>query len=90
MPRQTADVISDPREFWAFSATTAADWCLGLPTPVFSAIFSRSLKLVELFGARRANLRAAFGDPPIDVLRFAKQYGTPAIVDFLRMSLPGR
>ena len=53
-------------------------------TPVFSAIFSKSLELVELFVARGADLGATFGEPSRDVLGYAKVYGTPQIVAFLR------
>ena len=56
-------------------------------TPLFSAIFSKSLELVTLFVQRRANLDATFGDPKIDVIRYAQRHGTPAIVDFLQRSM---
>jgi uncharacterized protein len=56
-------------------------------TPIFSAIFSKSLALVQLFVERGANLSAAFGNPRIDIISYAERYGTPAIVDFLRESL---
>jgi ankyrin repeat protein len=54
------------------------------PTPVFGAIYSKSLELVELLGARGANLGATFGDPRIDVITYAQNHGTPEIVNCLR------
>jgi ankyrin repeat protein len=59
-------------------------------TPISSAIFSRSPELVELFVARGANLAATFGDPEIDIIRYAERHGTAAIVDFLRLSMKQR
>ena len=57
-------------------------------TPIFSAIYSKSLKLVELFVERSADLSATFGPPPqIDVISFAKEHGTPEIVSFLEKEL---
>jgi ankyrin repeat protein len=52
-------------------------------TPLFSAIFSKSLELVELFVRSGARLDATFGRPKIDVLSYARAYGTPDIVRFL-------
>ena len=53
-------------------------------TPIFGAIYSKSLELVKLFVERGSNLGATFGVPEIDVIGFAKRYGTPEIVAFLR------
>jgi ankyrin repeat protein len=55
-------------------------------TPIFSAIYSRNLELVELFVDRGANLDATFGDPQIDVIGFAKVHGTPPIESFLQQA----
>ncbi len=54
------------------------------PTPIFGAIYSKSLELVQLFVQRGANLGATFGDPKIDVITYAKRHGTPEIVTFLQ------
>jgi ankyrin repeat protein len=56
----------------------------GSPTPIFSAIYSKSLKLVQLFVERGANLGATFGDLNITVMSYAKRHGTPEIVAFLQ------
>jgi ankyrin repeat protein len=63
----------------------------GSATPIFSAIYSKSLSLVELFVERGVNLGATFGHPEIDVINFAKAHGTPEIVAFLQKaaSRPG-
>jgi ankyrin repeat protein len=53
-------------------------------TPIFSAVFSKSLSLVELFVNRGANLNARFGDPSVDLISYAQQHGTPEIVTYLR------
>lgn len=53
-------------------------------TPIFSAVFSNSLDLVDFFAARGADLSATFGDPPVDLLSYAEQYGTPEIAAYLR------
>ncbi len=59
-------------------------------TPIFSAIFSKSLELVKLFVERGADLGATCGPPKIDVIDFAKTYGTPEIITFLRSRLKRR
>lgn len=56
-------------------------------TPIFSAIYGRSLEVVKLFVEEGARLDAEFGDPVMDVLGYAKQYGTPEIVEFLQQSI---
>lgn len=54
-------------------------------TPIFSAIYSRSLELVKLFVDRGADLSATFSkSPKIDVLRFARENGSPEILKFLK------
>jgi ankyrin repeat protein len=58
-------------------------------TPIFSAIFSRSLPIVELFLDHGADLSATFSEPMIDVIRYAEQYGTPEIVSYLRLRMNG-
>jgi ankyrin repeat protein len=55
-----------------------------LATPIFSVVFSKSPALVELFADRGANLSASFGNPGIDLIRYAEQYGTSDIVTFLQ------
>jgi ankyrin repeat protein len=55
-------------------------------TPLFSAIFSKSRELVELFIRRGASLDATFGRPKIDVPSYALTYGTPEITRFLEGS----
>src|SRR5262249_8290821 len=57
------------------------------PTPIFGAIYGKSLKLVQLFVERGAHLGATFGDPKIDVINYAKRHGTPAIVTFLERAM---
>ena len=52
-------------------------------TPIFSAVFSKSLNLVKLFVERGADLGATIGDPPRDVITHARLYGTPEIVAYL-------
>lgn len=59
-------------------------------TPIFSAIFSKSLELVKLFVERGADLGATFGNPRIDVIAYATSYGTSEIVSFLRGRLKRR
>jgi ankyrin repeat protein len=59
-------------------------------TPVFSAVLSKSLELVKLFVERGADLGASFGDPKIDILSYARRYGTPAIVEFLGNTMSRR
>jgi ankyrin repeat protein len=60
-------------------------------TPIFSAIYSRSLKLVELFVDRGADLSAKFGPPPkIDLIRFATENGSPEILQFLKERMKRR
>lgn len=58
-------------------------------TPIFSAIYGRSLELVNLFIQNGARLDAQFGIPPIDVLSYANQYGTSEIVSFLEQQIGG-
>jgi ankyrin repeat protein len=91
----TSDGTSTPLEIAAGQGQyRACEWLLdhgadinrGLgqsATPIFSAIYSKSLDLVELFVARGANLGATFGDPKIDPISFATVHGTPAILNFL-------
>jgi ankyrin repeat protein len=57
------------------------------PTPIFGAIYSKSLTLVKRFVERGAELSATFGNPAIDVISYAERYGTPEIVNFLRATL---
>jgi ankyrin repeat protein len=75
------------QEACAWLLDHGADINLGLgksATPIFSAIYSKSLKLVELFVERGADLCATFGPPPkMDVIRFAEEHGTPEVVSFL-------
>lgn len=52
-------------------------------TPLFAAIFTKSLELVELFVRRGARLDATFGHPTVDVLNYARTHGTPEIVSLL-------
>lgn len=53
-------------------------------TPIFSAIYGKNLKIVELFVERGANLDATFSEPKQDILGYAEAYGTPEIAAFLR------
>lgn len=57
-------------------------------TPIFSAIYGKSLEVVKLFVERGARLDAEFGVPVVDVISYAKQYGTPEIVEFLQQEFP--
>ena len=52
-------------------------------TPIYSAIFSKSFDLVNLFVERGADLRATFGDPPRNVISYAQVFGTVQIVAYL-------
>lgn len=53
-------------------------------TPIFSAIYGKSIEVVKLFVEEGARLDAEFGEPVINVVGYAKQYGTPEIVEFLQ------
>lgn len=53
-------------------------------TPLFSAIYGRSLDVVKLFVEKGADLNAVFGKQAIDAIQYAEQYGTPEIVEFLK------
>src|SRR5690606_234160 len=55
-------------------------------TPIFSAVYSRSLELVALFIDRGANLEATFGEPKIDIIEYATKYGSPNIIKLLETS----
>ena len=56
-------------------------------TPIFRAIYGKSLEVVKLLTDHRARLDSKFGEPAIDVLSYAKQYGTPEIVAFLQQEM---
>jgi uncharacterized protein YegJ (DUF2314 family) len=96
----TRDGASTPLESAAgFGRVQACEWLLdhcadinrGLgksATPIFSAIYGKSLDLVKLFVERGADLGAGFGDPRRDVLSYAATYGTPEILAYLRGRLP--
>jgi len=56
-------------------------------TPIFSAIYGQSLEVVKLLVEEGARLDAEFGDPVMDVISYAKQYGTPEIVEFLQQNV---
>jgi ankyrin repeat protein len=58
-----------------------------LPTPIFGAIYGKSLALVQLFVERGADLEATFGNPRIDVLNYANRHGTAEIVEFLQQAI---
>lgn len=57
-------------------------------TPIFSAIYGKSLEVVKLFVAKGARLDAVFGAPVIGVISYANQYGTPEILEFLQNEMP--
>jgi len=52
-------------------------------TPVFSAIYGKSLDVVKLFVERGADLNAVFGEETIGVIGYRENHGTPEIVGFL-------
>ncbi len=56
-------------------------------TPIFSAIYGKSLSVVTLFVNKGARVDAEFGEPAIDVLSYANQYGTSEIVEFLQQEM---
>lgn len=70
---------------WLLDRSADIDHGLGRhATPIFGAVFGKSLELVRLFVQRGADLRATFGEPKIDLIRYAERYGTPEILEYLR------
>jgi ankyrin repeat protein len=70
---------------WLLDHGAALNRGLGVSaTPVFSAIYGKSIDVVKLFVERGANLNAVFGEEMIGVIRYAENYGTPDIVGFLK------
>ncbi len=51
-------------------------------TPIFSAIYGQSIAVVMAMVEYGANLQASFGDG-VDVITYARQYGTLEIVQYL-------
>lgn len=55
-----------------------------LATPIFSAIYGKSLETVRMFVENGADVNAVFGDQGINVITYSEQFGTPEIVEFLK------